>query len=162
MEPTLIAGQTVAIEFSPQRVSRGELLLFRQSDYLAVHRLLGGARLPGGGRGHRTRGDGVSRLDPPVAPASVVGKVLAIESDGQWRDLRGARARAYGLAVAAHDLWWAAVDAVATALDRRLSGNAEDGLLHRLTSRCDRGTLRVAHRLFFASCHPRVDLSAIE
>ena len=84
MEPTLRAGDRVAIEFAPADPRPGDLLLFHQADYLAVHRLLGRARLPGGGRGYRTRGDGVSPLDPAVAPASVVGWPARVSISGSW------------------------------------------------------------------------------
>ncbi len=162
MLPTLRAGDAVAIEFAPQGLRAGDLLLFHQADYLAVHRLLGSARLPDGGEGYRTRGDGVSRLDPAVAPRSVVGRVLALRrGDDDWRDARRPAARLYGRALALHDLFWAAADAVATAVDRRLGGG-DQGLLHRLVARADRGTLRVAHGLLFNACHRPVRLESLD
>jgi phage repressor protein C with HTH and peptisase S24 domain len=48
MVPTLTEGQLLAIEFSPDRLSRGDMLVYRQEGLLMVHRLLGHARTPDG------------------------------------------------------------------------------------------------------------------
>jgi len=88
---------------------RGELILFRQADYHAIHRVLGPAVRPDGGSSLRTRGDHVPGLDPPVERSCVLGKVVAVEeAEGIWWDLRAAAAPGYALAVALHDLFWAA------------------------------------------------------
>lgn len=153
MVPTLVPGQLLAVEFSPPRLRRGDLLLFRQQDYLVVHRLLGPGRLPGGGRCLKTRGDGVPVLDPPVDGARVVGRVTAVEqAGGTWVSLAGAGPRAYAACLAAHDRLWALAVALgercdsalkrlrlrtpfrwwAEALDRRLLAWAHGTLFHRL------------------------------
>ncbi|HKQ62516.1 MAG TPA: S24/S26 family peptidase, partial [Candidatus Polarisedimenticolaceae bacterium] len=93
MTPTLASGQTLGVEFAPEALRRGDLLLFRQQDYLVVHRLLGPASFPDGRRCWRTRGDGMLALDPPVDPARVVGRVVAVQLGEEWRSLEGRWAR---------------------------------------------------------------------
>jgi hypothetical protein len=110
MLPTLFPGQLLAVEFAPQGLRRGDLLLFRQLDYLVVHRLLGRARAPAGRSCLKTRGDGVPGLDPPLERGRVVGRVIAIQDqDGKWLSLRGTGARWYARCLAFHDRFWAAV-----------------------------------------------------
>jgi hypothetical protein len=35
----------------------------------------------------RTRGDAFRRLDPPISPESVIGRVVAVQRDGTWHAL---------------------------------------------------------------------------
>src|SRR5262245_19973917 len=63
------------------RARAGELLVFRQQDYLVVHRCLGRARARDGARCLRTRGDARPDLDPPVLDDRVVARVAAIRRD---------------------------------------------------------------------------------
>ena len=56
-------------------------MLYRQLDYLVVHRMLGSAWLAGGGPGLRTRGDGKPGLDPPLDARQVRGRVVALEEN---------------------------------------------------------------------------------
>src|SRR5262245_48047142 len=112
MVPILAPGQRLRVEFAPARLSRGDILLFRQGEALLVHRLLGRARPAAGSVRLRTRGDGAAVLDPPLDPALVLGRVVAIEEGGVWRSLRTRRARLYAVAPAWHDLFWAVVGAV--------------------------------------------------
>jgi len=154
MVPTLHPGQRLAVEFGGAEPRRGDLLLFRQADYLAVHRLLGPARPAlDGERRLRTRGDGQLGLDPPVNPADVLGRITAIETDGSWRGLEGIVAGMYARCMAWHDLFWAGVGIGARTVDRRLSGDRSDGLLSRWVSRADRGLLAMIHALLFRVCH---------
>src|SRR5262249_55860217 len=56
MVPTLAAGCAVRVRFGARKPRFGDLIVFRQANYLAVHRYLGPAR--SGGRPRlRTRGD---------------------------------------------------------------------------------------------------------
>jgi len=149
MLPTLTAGQRVAVDLRSRGGRRGEILLFRQNDYLVVHRMLGRARFPDGSEALRTRGDAGPGLDPPVAPCSVKGRVIAAqEPDGGWRRFTGTRARSYGLALAWHGLFWSAVGRAAQTFGR-------DAPLHRGVLALDRGLVRLCHALLFRSCHPR-------
>jgi hypothetical protein len=141
MEPTLGAGAAVLVRYRPvERPRRGELIVFRQVDYLVVHRFLGTVAGPDGPR-FRTRGDGAARLDGPVEPGAVVGTVVAIERPDGWRSLEGRLARAYGAAVALHALAWAGA--------RATSG-------FRFLGALDRGLLRAADAVLFALAHRRV------
>jgi hypothetical protein len=157
MLPTFRPGQRLAVEFGPSRLRRGDLLVFRQADYLAVHRLLGSARSADGRAYLRTRGDGVLGLDPPLAPADVVGRVLAAEASAGWWDLRGRPARLYALGVACHDLGWGACGALARALDRSGRLRLRDGIAW-----LDRTALGVQHRLLFRLCHRRLPAPPVD
>jgi hypothetical protein len=141
MLPTLPAGSSVRVEPSARTPRRGDLLVFRQADYLVVHRFLGTARTADGARCLRARGDAARPLDPPVAPEHVLGVVVAVRRDGEWRSLRGAPARAYAAALAWHGLVWAWLRS------RGLGAVAEAA---------DRGLLSTADRLLFRAAHRRV------
>jgi hypothetical protein len=151
MLPTLRAGQRVAVDLAPVALERGDLLLFRQVDYLVVHRLLGPASREDGTPQLRTRGDGLAGLDPPVDRRRVRGKVVAIEDDGQWWILEGAGSRVWSLAVALHDLAWAAAGTAAGRIDKLLGAVR----LRSWTASADRVLLALAHRLFFRILHRR-------
>jgi hypothetical protein len=157
MLPSLRPGQRLAVEFACGEPRRGDLLLFRQADYLAVHRLLGPARpTTEGERRLRTRGDGQLGLDPPLDPARVLGRVTAVGDDGAWWSLDGFRARVYARCLARHDLFWAGLGVLARTMDRGLGRSRADGPLSFLTGRLDRGLLGVAHALMFRICHLRI------
>jgi hypothetical protein len=161
MCPTLVAGELVAVEFSPPAIARGDVLLFRQANALVVHRLLGPARpAPSGALRWRTRGDGQPNLDPPVDPERIVGRAVAVLRDGRWRSLRGAGARFYGRCLAWHDLSWAAAAVIGLALDGRLERLGLPSPCRRLAVALDRLTLAVIHRVAFRWLHPVVPAPA--
>jgi hypothetical protein len=155
MEPTLVEGETLDVEFAPGPVRRGDLLVFRQADYLVVHRLLGPARFPDGRPCLRTRGDARIALDPPLDAARVVGRVSAVLRGGTWRSFHGTGARYYAVAFAFHDLAWAAAGVAARRADRVLDAMRLPSPLARWASLADRTLLGVAHRLLFDALHPR-------
>ena len=155
MLPFLTEGQLVAVEFGAERLATGDLLVFRQVDYLVVHRLVGrGSR--NGATYYRCRGDGLAGLDPPVDPERVVGRVVAVRCGESWRSVRGGGARLYARLSAWHDLSWTTL--------RRLAGFVEGGLrrlglklpLRETVSAFDRRVLRLAYRLLFERVHPVV------
>jgi len=146
MLPTLLPGQQVAVELAAERPERGDLLLFRQAGYHVVHRYLGPATARDGTPCLRTRGDHVPALDPPLDPARVLGRVVALERDGAWWDLESATARLYGLGAALHDLFWAAAAVLAGRTDALLGRS--DRLLRECVVAWDRRLLGLAHRLF--------------
>ncbi len=157
MEPTLPAESVVAVDFSPDRLRRGDLLLFHQADYLVVHRLLGRARGRDAGLVLRTRGDAAARLDPPVTSARVVGRVVSVRREGSWRGLRTRPARAYAAAVAVHALAFSAAGAIALrTFDRAMGRSGSGGALGRRIASCDRWLLALADRWLFDRLHPRV------
>ncbi len=142
MRPTLTAGDEVQIDLTPGKLHFGDLLLFRQADYLVVHRYLGSARRPDGTRCLRTRGDGRSLLDPPVDPAAVRGRAVAATRASRWRTLSGAGSRAWAVGVGAHDLLWAA-----------LAFFASFEPLRRIVAAVDRGLLLAADTIAFKIVH---------
>jgi len=147
----------VAVGFSQAPLRRGDILLFRQVDYLTVHRLLGTARLPDGGTCLRTRGDGGHRLDPPLDRSRVYGRVFAVLRDGGWRDMRPGRARLYARALALHDLAWAAVGVLAARLYRRAGREGSRRSLETTAAFVDQKLLGLFHRLLFSWIHQRID-----
>jgi hypothetical protein len=157
MTPTLRPGDLVAVDFSQTSLRRGDVLVFRQADYLTVHRLLGTARLPDGSPCLRTRGDGRNRLDPPLDRSRVHGRVFAVLRDGVWRDMRSGGARFYASALATHDLAWAAVGVVAARLDRRTGRAGRRLSLGSATAFIDQKLLALMHRLLFSRFHSRID-----
>ncbi len=154
MRPTLGSGDLLAVEFAGERPRRGDLVVYRQADYLTVHRHLGRARFPDGRPCLRTRGDGSIALDPPVAPESVVGRAVAVRRDGRWRRLDGRLARVYAIAVAGHDLAWAALAVLASrTVDRALARLGARSPGRRIAAAADRALLRIADRILFRRVH---------
>jgi len=156
MTPTLRPGRLVAVDFSQTSLRRGDILLFRQADYLTVHRLLGTARFPDGSPCLRTRGDGRNRLDPPLDRSRVHGRVFAVLGDGGWRDMRSVRARLYAQVLAFHDLAWAAAGVLAARIDRWTGRVGSPRSLGGATAVADRKLLGLLHRLLFSWSHPRI------
>ena len=164
MLPLLRPGQVVEVEYfvdrppdsgPPLRLRRGDLLLFRQSDYLVVHRLIKRARAVAGGPALRTRGDGWNALDPALEPQRIVGRVTALQDEAGWWSLRTAGARLYATCVAWHDLFYAGLGLCAAAGDRVLGRLRLPPILLPSVRLLDRGTLSLAHRLSFRVLHAR-------
>lgn len=155
MLPTLTPGSEVEVEFGPRETRFGDLLVFRQGDYLVVHRCLGRGRSSGGIRTLRCRGDGVAGLDPPVAPASVIGRVLSARRDDGWRTLSTRRARAYGILLAAHDLAWGAAAAAAGRIEDALRRRGVPVSARKLVVGMDGALLRIVDGVLFNGMHPR-------
>ena len=154
MVPTLHAGQLLAVEFHPDRLRSGDLLLYRKESYLVVHRLLDRVRCTDGVRRMRTRGDGRNGLDPLLDRANVVGRVLALQDHGAWWDLRGRWARSYATGLAWHDLFWAGVGQAAYRFDRLRAGGERTTWRNRVWA-LDLWLLRRVHGLLFRAFHRR-------
>jgi hypothetical protein len=155
MIPTLPAGSVVCVDFAPEEPRRGDLLVFRQAGYLAVHRLIGRVRLKDGRSSFRTRGDGLLAFDPPVERGCVLGRAVAIRRDGTWRDLSTGRARAYAALLALHGLGWVGAGIVAErTADRVLRVLRLRARTRRAVARVDAGLLAVIDRLLFRLVHP--------
>jgi len=153
MVPLLREGQLIAVDLSPREPEIGDLLLYRQLDYLVVHRYLGPATREDGNPILRTRGDACLGLDPPLERSRVRGRVVAIEAQGCWWDLDGGGARAWALTTALHDLFWAGLGTLARRGD---AGLGRLGLAMRTepwVARLDRIGLRYSHRLLFRALH---------
>ena len=157
MLPTLHEGQRLYATFRVDRPRRGDLLLFRQVDYLVVHRLVGRTRTPEGGRAWRTRGDAKIILDPPVRPQKVVGRVLAAETAEGWIGFEGRRSRIYAVLLAWHGLAWWSAGAVGHFIDRGLRKTLKwTPGVRAGVGRVDRALMRLAHALLFDWAHPQV------
>jgi hypothetical protein len=154
MLPQLEPGRRVVVDFSDDEPERGDILFFEQADYHVVHRFLGPAVLADGRPCLRTRGDLRPELDPPLERSRVLGRVVAMEdAEGAWWDLRGGGGRLYALALALHDLFWAAATVAATGVDR---GLRLGGRLRKRVIGLDQRLLHATHRLFFRRCHVRL------
>lgn len=145
MRPTLAPGDEVQVDLAPGRLRFGDLLLFRQADYLVVHRFLGPARRPDGSPCLRTRGDGRIALDPALDRGAVRGRAIAARRKNEWRTLTGAAPRAWGIAVAGHALFWSAA-AVVVGWEP----------LRRIVAGIDRGLLLAADGIAFKIVHGSV------
>jgi hypothetical protein len=145
MRPHLLGGDQVAVVAPRARPRAGDLLVYRQQDYLVVHRYLGRARAADGNRCLRTRGDGRNELDPPVLPDAVAARVVAVARDGAWRSLEGTGAMVYARLVAWHDLAWAAAGVGA----RRIGFGG-------VAARLDRWFLTIGAAVLFPVIHARI------
>jgi len=153
MLPFLTEGQLLAVEFTSERLATGDLLLFRQVDYLVVHRLVGrGAR--DGASYYRCRGDGLAGFDPPVDPECVVGRVVAVRCGEAWRSVRTGGARLYARLSAWHDLFWTTLRHLAGFIEARSRRLGLKLALRETVTAFDRRLLRAAHRLLFERAHP--------
>ena len=151
MHPTFANVERLAVEFSPQDLSFGDVLVFRQRGILVVHRLVQRRRRRQSLR-LRTRGDGTIAFDPWVDPGSVIGRIVALGfADGLWRDLRNTRARLYGRALGAHDFCWGGLGALVLKF-----GGKHGPDWHWRLGRLDRLKLSLAHMLFFRAAHPQI------
>ena len=153
MLPMLRTGQLIAVDLEPFEPELGDLLLFRQQDYLVVHRFLGPASREDGSPVLRTRGDGLPELDPALERGRVRGRVRAIEDRGRWWWLDGGGARAWAMALAAHDLGWASATVVAGRVEETLRQIGLRPPLRRFVVRTDRALLALAHRALFVALH---------
>jgi hypothetical protein len=153
MTPTLRAGQLIDVALTPCEPELGDLLLYRQQDYLVVHRYLGPASWEDGAPRFRTRGDARLELDPPLERARVRGRVLAIEEHGRGWSLDGGGARAWAMAVGLHDLAWAAIGVLAGSGESALARVGLRVDLRSPVARTDRAMLGLAHRLLFRALH---------
>jgi hypothetical protein len=150
MVPHLRGGDAVLAVPLEAPPGRGDLLLYRQSDYWVVHRCLGRAVARDGREGLRTRGDGRNSLDPLLAPEDVLASVTAVRRGGVWRSLQSRRARVYARLMAWHDLSWAAAGVVG----RKVG-------LGRAVSAIDLLSLRLSVPLAFPLFHRRIARPAV-
>lgn len=156
MRPTLEPDSEVRVDPRSPRPRFGEMILFRQANYLTVHRYLGPARFPDGTPCLRTRGDGRAVLDPPLRAPDLRGRVVAIRRTDGWRSVEGPAARAYAVAVGLHDLAWAALAAVAHRFERAVGwGREGGGPIVASIGRADRALLSLADRALFRALHRR-------
>lgn len=157
MSPTLREGFVVAVEFAPQELRRGDMLLFRQREILVVHRLLGWARPSDGVDWLRTRGDATISLDPRLDPALVVGRVIAFRDEQGWWDVRSRGARLFALLMAWHGLVWSGLAALADRAKRAVGRPGRAVGPRTWLGRIDGQKQRLAHALIFRLLHRRTN-----
>jgi hypothetical protein len=146
MEPTLRSGDRARVRPATAPPRFGDLILFRQRDYLVLHRFLGPVRGAGGGGPYRARGDGRLRLDPPVGRGDIVGSAVELEARYGRRRLDSFGARLYSVGVGFHSLVWGLAGIV--------FGNPESTGSKRC-ARLDAALLHTSHALLFRVFHRR-------
>lgn len=97
MTPLVSPGSWLLVDFGSQPRRPGEIVVFTQGDDIVSHRVLWRRR----GGGLVTKGDATTWLDPPVAPAAVLGVVRALRQHPEAVPARGGCSgpRAWTLAV---------------------------------------------------------------
>ena len=154
MRPILPPGSLLHVDFAPAGLRRGDLVLFRHGELLAVHRLLYRTRDREGRPRLRTRGDNVLALDPAVDPERVIGRVVALRRDGIWRDLTRPPARVYATLLALHDFFWTGSSVLAgRTLDRAFRALRLPLSTRGVIVRTDGALLRAADRILFRAMH---------
>jgi hypothetical protein len=104
MHPWLREGDRVrVVAAAAPDVRVGDIVVRVQGTGPVVHRFVGWWRTRHGWR-MLTKGDGAPRFDPPLAPAELVGRAVALLRDGQVRRLDGAGIRLRGRSRAAVSL----------------------------------------------------------
>lgn len=83
MLPSIHPGDSFLIRSTSEEASSiGDLVLFSRERRLFIHRVVGRIDGPEGGM-LITRGDSMSRPDPPVKPAQLLGRVVFVLRDGR-------------------------------------------------------------------------------
>jgi hypothetical protein len=157
MLPTFPADTRILVEFSCCSPDPGDILLYWQADGLVVHRFLARVDSRKFGKCLRTRGDGLSTLDPPLYQEKVLGRVTAFRRAGTWWSLETGPARLWGRLVAFHDHVWAALVVAGNRVDRVFSRVKVPRSAGPLASRLDAWKLRLTDRLFFQWFHTKID-----
>ena len=101
MNPFIKEGCRVVVEaVQNQPVAIGDIVCFRSDSRLVAHRVV--SKLRSNGIEHiLTKGDNCSKLDAPVTPGEIVGRIVRVEG----RSLTGRRQRAINFCLA--KLSWA-------------------------------------------------------
>jgi signal peptidase I len=127
MSPTIQDGDRVLVAHGPAGVRRGDVVVCWRGGRLIAHRVL---RICHGSTGPTfiTKGDGVSRLDPPVSPDEVVGRVLAVQRGDWYMPMDTAAWRIAGWLMAVSTLTWRELYRWGQRFKRRLLGSRSCGL----------------------------------
>ena len=87
MAPAIPLGARIRVHISRAPNQVGDVVFYRADDGYTVHRVLYRMNRRSGADYLLTAGDARFAPDPPVACDQVLGAVVAVESDGQWRPL---------------------------------------------------------------------------
>lgn len=88
MAPAIPAGARLRVRISGQIPSQvGDVVFYLADDGYTVHRVVHRMRRPSDADYLLTEGDARFAPDPPVPCGQVLGTVVAVESNGQWRPL---------------------------------------------------------------------------
>jgi hypothetical protein len=158
MLPTFPADTRILVEFSCCKPNPGDILLYWQADGLVVHRFLAQVDSRKFGECFRTRGDGLSALDPPLYQDKILGRVTAFRRAGTWWGLDTGPARFWGRLVAVHNHFWAAAVVAGNQVDRVLVKLRLPRLAGPLARRLDTWKLRLWDRLLFPRFHTKIDV----
>lgn len=153
MLPTLADGDGIAVELGARCPRAGDLVLFRQSGGLVVHRFLRRVTRSRRGAHLRFRGDGRPSFDPPVTEGDLRGVVRAIRRGSRWWSLEGPGARLWARAIAWHARFWGFKFAVARMLFGRPDPTTPPPWPARWIAQADRLALRAADRALFRVLH---------
>jgi hypothetical protein len=117
MAPMLRPGDLLSVrQVTAHELARGDIVVFARGDANVVHRLLAAPRFD---EPLRTKGDNTWRVDPPVAPSRLIGKVCTVRRGRVRIDLDRGRWRAVSRAIARASLLEARAAASVAALRRR-------------------------------------------
>jgi len=121
MLPTIHDGDYALISHGSAGVRRGDVIVFRCEDTLIAHRV---ACIQDSEDGPTfvTKGDNVSHFDLPLNAGEIVGRVLAVQRNGQSTSLDTTAWRLSGWLIAVGTLAWARLYGCARDLKRRLLG----------------------------------------
>jgi len=105
MLPTIHDGDHALISHGCAGVRRGDVIVFRQNGRLIAHRVLR-VKDSAAGPTFTTKGDNAPALDPPLRADEIVGRVLAIEREGQHTSLDTTMWRVLGWLIAVGTVSW--------------------------------------------------------
>jgi signal peptidase I len=87
MKPLICAGDVVIVQpIEPAALRRGDMVVIQSGDELITHRLVAASAA-----GYYVRGDNAAYTDAVAAADQIVGRVIAVERDGQSIDVRSRR-----------------------------------------------------------------------
>jgi len=93
MIPAIGCGERITVQpVAPERLRRGDILLFRVAGRLLAHRLVSTWKGGSGDRPvYRARGDAALGFDPALETDQILGRVVRIERHGREIDLTRTR-----------------------------------------------------------------------
>lgn len=90
MTPLLQQGDQVLVEFNPEHLRLGEIVLVQRKTELVTHRLLEISYSSDGESAFLTKGDNRVNTDPVINKAHLIGKVIAVKRNSRelWLNTR--------------------------------------------------------------------------